>query len=1494
MITTVTKNMTPDMVGVQTDGDYGGTALHFLSKNPSVTLELFTAVSKTMTPEMVSLKTGNGGRKGGETALALLCSNTSVTVDLVSAAAKTLAPEAIGEKTAMIGETALHRLCKNPSVTLELVIAITKTMTPDMLKETTYSGATALHLLCLNPSVTSELITVVTKIVGAETLSLVTEKSHGGRCGEMTALHCLCLNPSVTPELISIVTKSMPSEMAGLQAGNGETALHCLYSNTSVTPDMIAAVAKAMTPRMVGLDTGLDMRHLQNSGRTVLHVLCANASVTVELMITATKNMTREMASLMTGDSKTALHVLCSNPSVTFELITVLTETMSLEDPVGLTPEERASGRTALKGMEWRAGGQKYLTLGVGGDTEWAEMSEPAECTGKTALHWLCSNTSVTPEMYTAVASYMNPKMVGNKTSPQNEYSRDGEETALHMLCSNPAATAELIAAATKTMFPELTGLQSGNGDTALHRLCKNPSVSLETWTILWTANNRTTMIKNNEFDTPLLSLARSYFAHERSCQMAAFGTLESHCYGCSCFDEPSKPKSDTPEQRVQTFAGLLAANFAAAPASTLVANDDSKRNVFGLLSESQASPTIVSILDATIAHLAATADPELQLLDPAELGDRIQLLLQGCAEAGHELACRHLVEAHHADPDTPSKADPRVPRAIGIGSASLELQGYFERVGAFLGRYILNKGPPIHISKTCMVLLAVDLGHGGAGSSSRLVALKLMRNKAQFVAEVLNRHVGGRALSTSTVVGVLGWHIPGGDATAELIAPSGAKQEPERTTDPVYPFVLAMIRGERSLHDACNKERIAGYNLRAVSAVLAQVAVRVADLHANGVVHGDLKQRNIIRAEGGAGEWLLCDMDAAAQLGHPVGRKTSAAYCPPELARIRFGQQLAELAAADPSFDVWSLGVILFELLTGHTLLQQDTANDELVLVDDKIRLCAWHTISDADMADVLATAEPRATPEQIADGKHLIRWCLKGDPSARPTIAEVLGHPFMCAAVAAASTSAVGAPTAQAPAISRDALPVLPMLYHTFLSHAQMDAAGVVATLFFEFGRKGMSSWLDMHQDDLTLPGMLRGIENSDCFLLVLTENVLKSWFCQQEILKALELQKPIQLVLEEDPRLGAPFGRFGWRASESYQALDPGTCGLLEHMLEEHLPSAIVFRRRDFEAEAMIRELCLRRGNGDERLTLQLPTVVDQPTPQGGQPDALDSNHRVKVFFIRNPDTTAEMAAALRDGLRAAPAVGWLLELVTEPAELASAGMVLVLLTAGVLAQGSDSLAQLEACIAQDAAGLVPRDRLAMVYSVDSWSFAGVEKQTAPAPVQDAINAHEAVTYRAPTADGNRHEFPAMLRRLLLHLGVPARPAERDASPIVSEEVPEAEARAREIAGVTDQLASRVRQVEIAGRKLAALHTGARAGGVAPSPVPDTATPVGGGDALEPVVAALRAVLHAKELQLQAKEAESQAKDEEHRATKAENQRMAAELTALRARHSADTLV
>ena len=146
---------------------------------------------------------------------------------------------------------------------------------------------------------------------------------------------------------------------------------------------------------------------------------------------------------------------------------------------------------------------------------------------------------------------------------------------------------------------------------------------------------------------------------------------------------------------------------------------------------------------------------------------------------------------------------------------------------------------------------------------------------------------------------------------------------------------------------------------------------------------------------------WKLIDLDAAAKIGEKAGLKSSTGYVPPELlilsntdetrVRVRDPTQ-ADALTADPSFDVWSLGALLYLLITGQTLFnndQEDNLNEQ-----DLIRLCNW---SDGDLRAALRYVHnPRGGKYQPL-GRDLLENLLQPGANKRPkTMDDVLDHPF------------------------------------------------------------------------------------------------------------------------------------------------------------------------------------------------------------------------------------------------------------------------------------------------------------------------------------------------------------------------------------------------------------------------------------------------------------------------------------------------------------------
>mgnify|MGYP006993891377 CR=1 FL=1 len=108
-----------------------------------------------------------------------------------------------------------------------------------------------------------------------------------------------------------------------------------------------------------------------------------------------------------------------------------------------------------------------------------------------------------------------------------------------------------------------------------------------------------------------------------------------------------------------------------------------------------------------------------------------------------------------------------RTNRTIAAGHKDAAVGRWVKTHGAFLERYALADGPPIHASRTSVTLFGKDVD-----SDERLVCAKKMRHRHQFEAEVRGRYgPDDKALSASAVVSVLGWHMPAGESLSAMSA---------------------------------------------------------------------------------------------------------------------------------------------------------------------------------------------------------------------------------------------------------------------------------------------------------------------------------------------------------------------------------------------------------------------------------------------------------------------------------------------------------------------------------------------------------------------------------------------------------------------------------------------------------------------------------------------------------------------------------------------------
>jgi serine/threonine-protein kinase len=195
--------------------------------------------------------------------------------------------------------------------------------------------------------------------------------------------------------------------------------------------------------------------------------------------------------------------------------------------------------------------------------------------------------------------------------------------------------------------------------------------------------------------------------------------------------------------------------------------------------------------------------------------------------------------------------------------------------------------------------------------------------------------------------------------------------------------FSMQLVDGE-SLCDLARDTRL---QREKVVAIIEQVARALDKVHRHGILHGDIKPRNILIERDG-GRPLITDFGLADVIETPevaVGIAGTPAYMAPELAEAALQQKSPDEVAGIRSItsDVYSLGATLWCALTGKSPCDQDlTPKEQLETVargqlgfDDEsrarmpnalVRICQTCMSRDPDAR--------YATAGQLAD--ELSRW--------------------------------------------------------------------------------------------------------------------------------------------------------------------------------------------------------------------------------------------------------------------------------------------------------------------------------------------------------------------------------------------------------------------------------------------------------------------------------------------------------------------------------------
>jgi serine/threonine protein kinase len=156
------------------------------------------------------------------------------------------------------------------------------------------------------------------------------------------------------------------------------------------------------------------------------------------------------------------------------------------------------------------------------------------------------------------------------------------------------------------------------------------------------------------------------------------------------------------------------------------------------------------------------------------------------------------------------------------------------------------------------------------------------------------------------------------------------------------------------------------------IAAVCANVALGLAHLHSQGLIHRDIKAGNLLL--NGDGVTKLADFGVSAQLTATVGKRRTVIGTP-----FWMAPEVIQEAQYDCKADLWSLGITALELAEGEPPLAHMHPMRAIFLIPNR------------------APPELREPSEYSPAFRDFLAVCLKKDPQERASAEDLLRHPFI-----------------------------------------------------------------------------------------------------------------------------------------------------------------------------------------------------------------------------------------------------------------------------------------------------------------------------------------------------------------------------------------------------------------------------------------------------------------------------------------------------------------
>ncbi|WP_433307112.1 protein kinase domain-containing protein [Actinoplanes sp. CA-030573] len=184
--------------------------------------------------------------------------------------------------------------------------------------------------------------------------------------------------------------------------------------------------------------------------------------------------------------------------------------------------------------------------------------------------------------------------------------------------------------------------------------------------------------------------------------------------------------------------------------------------------------------------------------------------------------------------------------------------------------------------------------------------------------------------------------------------------REAVRPDGTVSPFVVMELLAGETVAARLVRET---FTWPEAARVGAAVADALAAAHAGGVVHRDIKPGNVMLTPTGV---KILDFGISATAGEPDDDDTGATFGTPAYV----APERLDGMPAEPATDVYGLGVLLFEMVTGQPPYPVET----------------WEELDEARLSG------PRTLPESLpTDFRAVVEGCLAENPADRPPASEV-----------------------------------------------------------------------------------------------------------------------------------------------------------------------------------------------------------------------------------------------------------------------------------------------------------------------------------------------------------------------------------------------------------------------------------------------------------------------------------------------------------------------